>query len=472
LQKRGRRPAVWAIDFNQLFQSDHRGVLHDIKHGKCSEIGIVSAFPEFYSGARARAKLLKKYQNAYLAQWARIRRKRQVLEGLIAEQHGRRSLEYKIFRESLATNPRLEFRAQKAALIRAVAKEARSAKSNKNKPYHLIGHGLHGRVYKLSSQCCLKVFRSGKHAEIERRAYEAARDCRFVPKLYEAGPNYIIIEYIRGETLKAHLQRTGRVSAALTTQILSLFRELKRIGFTWTNFAIRHYLLTTEGQLKVIDLKNAYDQPNDVPHMLMKSLSRMGLREDFLRRVDKIDRSLGAKWRRAITEKNPALALPDLRPASTVKKGTQAKRCLENSGLSFTQSNPQRFFTHDRLDLVVKYRLFDMLLRGRVLPDVEEMYTRHILSRTGGVEPGNRAKTSLALYVTDARLLFQRMREIGFDPCAPIPVDQWGRLRDGAHRVACAAVLGLKVEVLYLKVQYPIRQWGVDWFLANGFSRK
>jgi hypothetical protein len=136
------------------------------------------------------------------------------------------------------------------------------------------------------------------------------------------------------------------------------------------------------------------------------------------------------------------------------------------------QSNPLRFFTHDRLDLVVKYRFFDMLLRGRVLPDVEEMYTRHILSRTGGVEPGNRTKTSLALYVTDARLLFQRMREVGFDPSAPVPVDQWGRLRDGAHRVACAAVLGLKVEVLYLKVQYPIRQWGVDWFLANGFSRK
>jgi hypothetical protein len=47
--------------------------------------------------------------------------------------------------------------------------------------------------------------------------------------------------------------------------------------------------------------------------------------------------------------------------------------------------------------------------------------------------------------------------------------DAW---RDGAHRVACAAVLGLKVQVLYLKVQYPIRQWGVDWFVANGFSRK
>ena len=218
LQKRSRRPAIWAIDFNQLFQSDHRGVLHDIKHGKCSEIGIVSAFPEFYSSARARANLLKQYENAYLAQWARIQRKWQVLEGLIAEQHGRRSLEYKIFRESLATNPRREFRAQKAALSRAAAKETPSAKSAKNKPYHLIGHGLHGRVYKLSSQCCIKVFRSGKHAEIERRAYEAARGCRFVPKLYEAGPNYIIIEYVRGETLKrasqAHRARFGRAGRA------------------------------------------------------------------------------------------------------------------------------------------------------------------------------------------------------------------------------------------------------------------
>jgi hypothetical protein len=134
--------------------------------------------------------------------------------------------------------------------------------------------------------------------------------------------------------------------------------------------------------------------------------------------------------------------------------------------------NPSRFFTHDRLDLVVKYRFFDMLLRGRALSDVQEMYTRHILSRTGGVEPGSSRKTSLALYVTAARVLFDRMREIGFDPSAPIPVDQWGRLRDGAHRVACAAVLGLKVEILYLKVQYPIRQWGIDWFLAHGFSRK
>jgi hypothetical protein len=134
--------------------------------------------------------------------------------------------------------------------------------------------------------------------------------------------------------------------------------------------------------------------------------------------------------------------------------------------------SPLRFFAHDRLDLVVKYRFFDMLLRGVAAPEAGEMYTRHIIARTGGVEPGNSPKTNINLYLTAARCLLRRMAERGFDPSEPIPLDQWGRLRDGAHRVACAAVLGLQVEVFHIEAQYPIRQWGIDWFLANGFSRR
>jgi hypothetical protein len=134
--------------------------------------------------------------------------------------------------------------------------------------------------------------------------------------------------------------------------------------------------------------------------------------------------------------------------------------------------NPLRFFTHDRLDLVVKYRFFEMLLRGRAAPEVEEMYVRHILCRTGGIEPGKRAKNSIDVYLVAARALFQRMQQLGFDSSAPIPVDQWGRLRDGAHRTACAATLTQQVGVSYVKARYPIRQWGIDWFIANGFTRK
>ena len=136
------------------------------------------------------------------------------------------------------------------------------------------------------------------------------------------------------------------------------------------------------------------------------------------------------------------------------------------------RDNPLRFFTHDRLDLVVKYRFFEMLLRGLGAPDVEAMYVKHILARTGGIEPGKSAKTTIDQYLASARVLLENMRQTGFDATAPVPVDQWGRLRDGAHRTACAAVLGQQIEISYVKAHYPIRQWGIDWFLANGFSRK
>jgi len=134
--------------------------------------------------------------------------------------------------------------------------------------------------------------------------------------------------------------------------------------------------------------------------------------------------------------------------------------------------NNLHFFTHDRLDLVVKYRFFKGLEEGHMPADEEQMYAKHILARTRGVEPGNSRKRNIDTYVAAARDLFQSMKVAGFDKNKPIPVDQWGRLRDGAHRLACATVLGLDVELRYLNKKHPIRQWGIDWFLANGFSKQ
>ena len=134
-------------------------------------------------------------------------------------------------------------------------------------------------------------------------------------------------------------------------------------------------------------------------------------------------------------------------------------------------TSPSRFFTHDRLDLVVKVRFFEALARRRPPRDHGEMYAKHILARTRGVEPGNPAKANVDGYVKAARDLLRNMTENGFDSRKPIRIDQWGRLRDGAHRIACATVLGLNVELSCVTAPYPIRQWGIDWFRSNGFTR-
>jgi hypothetical protein len=145
---------------------------------------------------------------------------------------------------------------------------------------------------------------------------------------------------------------------------------------------------------------------------------------------------------------------------------------LEQQLKNSSMDNKLRFFTHDRLDLVVKYRFFKALKNGTAAANDEEMYVKHILGRTGGVEPGRRHKTSVEMYLVAARALFHNMMVHGFNKRKPISVDQWGRLRDGAHRLACATLLGLDVPISYRAKEYPIRQWGIDWFLAKGFGKQ
>lgn len=107
--------------------------------------------------------------------------------------------------------------------------------------------------------------------------------------------------------------------------------------------------------------------------------------------------------------------------------------------------DPSEFFTAERLDLIIKQRFFQHLLNGDD-PYSEVLYRWHIEKRTGGREPGS-WKQSVDDYVTACGALLTSMAERGFDHRHPVMVGTNGRLRDGAHRIACASVLGLRIRV-------------------------
>lgn len=61
------------------------------------------------------------------------------------------------------------------------------------------------------------------------------------------------------------------------------------------------------------------------------------------------------------------------------------------------------------------------------------------------------------------------MLKVGFNPAFPLEYGQNGRLRSGAHRLACSLLLGLNVY----RVDVPIHvnmTWGEDWFLRKGMA--
>lgn len=132
-----------------------------------------------------------------------------------------------------------------------------------------------------------------------------------------------------------------------------------------------------------------------------------------------------------------------------------------------------QLFTPQRMDLVVKYMFFQTLASGIKTEQTEALYRKHILSRTGGIEPSETegmapTKNGMDDYLQAARDLWTNMSTKGYDPAFPVPLGPNGLLFNASHRVACAARLGLTVPV----VQHPLngRRWDFNWFQSQGFT--
>ena len=110
-------------------------------------------------------------------------------------------------------------------------------------------------------------------------------------------------------------------------------------------------------------------------------------------------------------------------------------------GLPLSQEIWQGIVESQRLDLAIKYRYFKHILTATD-PDSERVYRWHIEARTGGREPGS-WKVSIEDYVEVCHWLALRMPDDGFDVGQPIVIGLNGRLRDGAHRLACALACGV-----------------------------
>jgi len=129
---------------------------------------------------------------------------------------------------------------------------------------------------------------------------------------------------------------------------------------------------------------------------------------------------------------------------------------------------PKKLLGHERLDIAVKWMFFRYLYVG-IDPDSERLYRWHIEERTGGNEPRNDKKNTIEDYVSGCKLLLHSMIDIGFNPNHPIEYGKNGRLRDGAHRLACALLLDRDVRYQIVP-ENATATWGEAWFINHGIS--
>lgn len=160
----------------------------------------------------------------------------------------------------------------------------------------LIGKGAHGAVFRLSEDKCVKLYADTDVAKMEADAYRRAQHSDIIPKLYDSGVNYVILEYVDGMSLLEFLTEKKEIPINTSRQLISLFREMQRIGFTRLDSSLRHIIIAPDGFLKVVDIVYSYHLSDAIPRRALIDLEECSLLLPFLQHLKEIDRQLYDRW--------------------------------------------------------------------------------------------------------------------------------------------------------------------------------
>ena len=168
--------------------------------------------------------------------------------------------------------------------------------------YPLIGMGTQGAVFQLTDDTCVKIYLDPLQAAMEAEALTTGQHLSFFPKVYETGPNFIVMEYFNAPTLKEYLRNCTYIPESISIKLLKILKQLKSAQFTMIDAPLRHIFVLENEELKVIDHVNAFKRIHPVPLKLLRDLNMMLLKDSFLVQVKNLEPSTFLAWERYFNE--------------------------------------------------------------------------------------------------------------------------------------------------------------------------
>lgn len=137
--------------------------------------------------------------------------------------------------------------------------------------------------------------------------------------------------------------------------------------------------------------------------------------------------------------------------------------------------NAKELINFKRLDLIVKYLYAKEFLEkdeNAYNNDIyKDLYIRHILMRTMGVEPERdyekTSKFSADDFCNSFEKLILKIKNNGYDSAYPIHINKDKLPENGAHRIAISALMNLQIP--YIECDSGC-VWDFNWFSKNGFN--
>ncbi|MFD4819717.1 hypothetical protein [Peribacillus butanolivorans] len=159
----------------------------------------------------------------------------------------------------------------------------------------LIGKGHQGAVYRVSEDQCVKLYGKTEHANQEKTVLLSSQDLPFIPKVFETGPNYILMEYLLGPDLNTFLKKQSVLSEDITRRLLYILKTMEKSGFKQIDAPLRHIIITRNG-FKLVDHVYSFSREQKRPLELFKDLRERNFFDSFLEQVQAIDPDTYAEW--------------------------------------------------------------------------------------------------------------------------------------------------------------------------------
>jgi predicted Ser/Thr protein kinase len=158
-----------------------------------------------------------------------------------------------------------------------------------------LGSGTQGKVYRIDSEKCIKVFKRESVCKEESKTIVMAQIDPHFPKFYAQGKNYIIRECINGIDLEKYLS-TNALTPSISNRILELYDALIRVGYNRLDTALFHIFILPSGELRLIDTSKALKKRSICPTSMLRGLKELGYKKHFLSHVKNTRPDLYNKW--------------------------------------------------------------------------------------------------------------------------------------------------------------------------------
>jgi predicted Ser/Thr protein kinase len=144
-----------------------------------------------------------------------------------------------------------------AESVEVLVKGTRVLLNDQDSNLELVGTGRSAFVFKIKdTNRVMKVFFPPftKLAKEEAEIYRILDDIPYYPKLYDSGKNYLVIDYIEGNTLFSCLEKGFPITNENIREIDEALNLAINKGLNPSDVHLRNIILTPEGNIRMIDV--------------------------------------------------------------------------------------------------------------------------------------------------------------------------------------------------------------------------